>query len=126
MDRALAKVSVPIDVTKAPIDCPTARTLRNLWVAMARGARYGCVSEGDTDCSAGLKDGVTYHFSSFVGRQGYFAGQIHSPAESTHAARLVHIGKALIAYVDATPSARATVKADIVSEANFLLRELPR
>jgi hypothetical protein len=123
MQKALANLSVPIDVTKAPIDCATAGTLGNVWEAMLRGARFDDSGpRAGPNCSP-LMDGESSHFSTSWGND-WMSAQTQSPDTQTYAGRLVRIGKALISYVKAPDPDRESTRIDMLAQANSLLTDL--
>jgi hypothetical protein len=123
MQTILANLSIPVDVTRAPIDCASAAVLGGVWEAMLRGTRFDDTPRSGPDCSL-LMDGTTSHFGAFNLGHQWMSGSTQSPEPKTPAGRLVAIGRALIDYVKAPLPDRERVKREIMSQANSLLADL--
>jgi hypothetical protein len=115
----LARLSIPVDVAKVPIDCGTASVLDELWSAMVSTPRP-CMPDGK--CGNLMPDGISYHFARF----GVAAGASHTPKEGTNAYRLAEIGRLLIKYARVPAAEREAVKQDLFAKATALLDDVRR
>lgn len=98
---AAAATKVDVVETRAPIDAETIDLLEKLWASALLDVRPPDLSRS----SVGL-DGETCRFSDFVYGIGNLEGQTWSPDDGTRMRDLVNVGRAMIAYVRATPELR--------------------
>jgi hypothetical protein len=112
---------------RAPLDREAADAIQNVWLQMLRAVRY-------PDAPRIGADGVTYHFSRFVGLGeddprapgGWETGQVWTPDPTSLTGRLASLGEAMREFAMAPQEKRADLREKILKEAIGLRSDLDK